>query len=605
MDCCDKRYRVSFMRNAGFRNRVVPSCLASMIFLLAACAAGPAGAGLKTVDEDARLPILGAMAEEMSRATERLSIGEHEPPYFVAYTLRDTERLNIQARYGALFKDDVDHGRLTHVEVRVGSYELDNSGAAREGLFGRSSQATYASGNEGPIEDDLDALRGALWLTTDEKYKQALSDYLRMQGDVVYKPEEERADSFSREEPVRHVAEPMSFEPSREAWRDEVRRASRRFRSSPEIFDNLVRMAARKETRYLVNSEGSKVVTEDVLYSIHMSAVSRAEDGMLLTHGRSFYGRTDEDLPKGESLDAEIDRLIEEILEVREAPVMDPFTGPALLSPEANGVLFHEAVGHRLEGERQDDDEGGRTFKGQIGRRIVPSFLSVYDDPTLERWEGAPLNGHYLFDDEGVPARRVDLIEDGVLRNYLLSRTPVKGVDSGSTGHGRAQGNRDPIARMGNFVVTGTGEDEIHEDMESLEEALLEEARRQGSRYALVIEDITGGDTNVSIWGYQAFRGVPTRVYRIDVETGERELVRGVEMVGTPLTVVNRISAVSREKGVFNGFCGAESGFVPVSTVAPAALITEIELQRQRRDAERPPVLSPPWVLEEKEEGVE
>ncbi|MFW5878930.1 MAG: TldD/PmbA family protein, partial [Myxococcota bacterium] len=356
--------------------------------------------------------------------------------------------------------------------------------------------------------------------------------------------------------------------------------------------------------RYFTTSEGTRLVTEDLLYSMHISAIARAEDGMLLTHGRSFYGRSQDELPSGEELDGEIDELMEEIIALRTAPVIDPFTGPALLSPEATGVLFHEAVGHRLEGERQDDDEGGRTFKGQIGRTIVPSFVSIYDDPTIERWEGVSLNGHYRFDDEGVPSRRVDLVEDGKLVGYLLSRTPVKDVEPKSSGHGRAQSNNDPVARMGNFVVTSSGESEnVVDDMEELERLLIEEARRQGAEHALIIEDITGGDTNVSIWGYQAFRGVPTIVHRVDVETGERELVRGVEIVGTPLTVVNRISAISREKAVFNGFCGAESGFVPVSMVAPGVLITEVELQRQRRDVERAPVLPPPWMGEESAES--
>ncbi len=571
-----------------------------VLLLLGACAAGPASLGVLAGEDDPRMPVLDAMASELSRSRERLTIGEHEPPYFISYRLRDTKSFHMQARYGALFQDDADRNRVTHVEVRVGSYDLDNSGAARQGIFGGGTQATYISRKDGPIDADMEALKASFWLTTDEKYKQALSDYLRMQGEGVYKPEEKRAPSFSREEPVTYVQEPVDFDFDQDLWREEIRAASRLFRGAPEIFDNLVRLSARKETRYVSNTEGARLVTEDVLYSLHVTAVARAEDGMLLTHGRNFTGRSESDLPRGEELHRKVEQVMDEVLALRKAPVMDPFNGPALLRPEATGVLFHEAVGHRLEGERQDDDESGRTFKGQIGRRIVPAFLTVYDDPTLEKWDDVPLNGYYSFDDEAVPARRVDLIEEGVLQGYLLSRTPVKGVEPRSTGHGRAQGNRDPMARMSNFVVTPaeTADDHVLE-MEALEQRLIEEARRQGSEYALIIEDISGGDTNVSIWGYQAFRGVPSIVYRVDAETGEREMVRGVEMVGTPLTVVNRIAAVSREKGVFNGFCGAESGFVPVSAVAPAALITEIEMQRQRRDAERAPILPPPWVSDE------
>jgi hypothetical protein len=270
--------------------------------------------------------------------------------------------------------------------------------------------------------------------------------------------------------------------------------------------------------------------------------------------------------------------------------VIDPYTGPALLAPEATGVLFHEAVGHRLEGDRQEDDKEGQTFKGQVGRAVLPDFLSVTDDPTILRHGTADLNGAYRFDDQGVPAQRTPLVVDGVLRSYLLSRKPVKPF-SRSNGHGRSQGVQPPVARMGNLVVSSTRTVPLPE----LRERLLAEARRQGKPYALVIRDISGGNTNTGSFGYQAFKGTPRLVSRIDVATGKEELVSGVELVGTPLASINKLLATSDAAGVFNGFCGAESGYVPVSTVAPWALVSELELQRVARAHERSPVLPAPW----------
>jgi predicted Zn-dependent protease len=283
-------------------------------------------------------------------------------------------------------------------------------------------------------------------------------------------------------------------------------------------------------------------------------------------------------------------QLAEEVKRLCAAPMLDPFNGPAILLPEAAGVFFHEALGHRLEGERQNDNKEGATFKGQIGKPILPSFISVLDDPTMRKVGNVSLNGYYRFDDEGVFARPVTLVDHGILRNYLKSRTPVKGSLE-SNGHGRAEGTLDPIGRMANTIVKS----DKMVPYAQLKQMLLEEVRRQKKAFGLIISDISGGQTNTTTYDFQAFKGMPRIVYRVDAVTGEETLVRGVEFVGTPIGSLNRIVAASDQTAVFNGFCGAESGYVPVSTVAPAVLISEIELQRTRRALERPPILPAPW----------
>ena len=408
--------------------------------------------------------------------------------------------------------------------------------------------------------------------------------------------DDDRAASFSKEEPVRFVQEPLPFFFDRAAWRERAVALSAMFRAHPELFDSEVRVNADRIVRVQTNSEGTELVTEDAIFAVHVQAVTRADDGQLLENSRDFYAATAAELPPPEVLERETRSMIEELLALRKAPVIDPYTGPAILAPEATGVLFHEAVGHRLEGERLDDDNEGRTFKGQIGKRVLPAFLSVIEDPTVRVREGRTLNGHYQYDDEAVAARRTVLIEDGVLRGYILSRRPVKDFPH-SNGHGRAQGNRSPMARMANLFVDSSRQ--VPE--KKLRQMLVEEAKKAGKPYALIIRDMTGGNTNTSTYGYQAFKGIPRLAYRIDVKTGKEELVRGVELVGTPLTTINKIVATGDRHAVFNGFCGAESGYVPVSTVAPAALIREVELQRTARATERLPILPGPWAVEAKE----
>ncbi len=551
-----------------------------------------AEANQPNVAADGRVKVLAAMKDELSRSMEKLKLQGHDAPYFVSFQLKDATQHGLEAKYGALFSDDVKRDAKLYVDVRVGSYAFDSSEGADNSPFSFGGEGpTYYPSLDAPLDGDARALRNALWLATDAKYKAALSAWLKKKGQNVYEVEEkDKATSFTREAKVVHVQPPLPLPFDRALWRQRALELSRMFEAHPEIFDSEVRITADHQVRIQATSEGTELVTEEAMYAVHVQAVARAEDGQLLDNSRDFYSTTERELPSFEVMKAETKELVDELLALRKAPVIDPYTGPAILAPEATGVLFHETIGHRLEGERQDNDDEGRTFKGQVGVAVVPRFLSVIDDPTKRAHGKTPLNGHYAFDDEGVPAQKATLIDQGVLRSYILSRKPVKGF-ARSNGHGRAQGNRQPVARMANLVV----ESKKRVPYAKLRQMLLAEAKRAGKPYALIIKDITGGNTNTSTYGYQAFKGVPRLVYRVDVKTGKEELVRGVEIVGTPLTSINKIVATGDEDGIFNGYCGAESGYVPVSTVAPAALITELELQRTAKANEKPPVLPSPW----------
>jgi predicted Zn-dependent protease len=252
--------------------------------------------------------------------------------------------------------------------------------------------------------------------------------------------------------------------------------------------------------------------------------------------------------------------------------------------------MFHEAVGHRLEGERQIDDTDGQTFKGRVGEKIIPPFLSINDDPTVKDFNGTDLLGYYPFDDQGVPGKNVLLVEDGILRNFLLSRTPVDGFNK-SNGHGRASYGRAPMARMSNLIIKS---DKVY-TREELKSLLLKEVKHQNKPFGLVIKRMMGGETNTSSYNFQAFKATPLVIYKVNPDTGKETPVRGVEIVGTPLVSINKIIATTKDYGVFNGFCGAESGYIPVSAVAPSVLVSEIELQRISDPKEKPPLLPPPF----------
>ncbi len=517
---------------------------------------------------------------------DKLVIEDYDKPYFISYRLKTFEGFTIDARYGALFGSNTRRAADIGVEVRVGDYQLDNTGG--EIVFFPFAEG-LPTDPAAPIDDNLKALKNALWLSTDKVYKKAIYDFLQRKGKKVYEAEDKKIPSFSREKAESFTGKdiPLSFD--KDKWEKRMRHLSRLFEKYPNAMQSRVSLKAEKQINYYVNSEGSRIVEEDVLFNLQAEAMTKAEDGMLLENHRTFYAPSADKLPDMKTLEKELREMTAELIALKNAPVADPYTGPAILEAQAAGVLFHEAVGHRLEGERQDNEDEGRTFKGQTGKRIIPEFLDLLDDPTLESFENISLNGHYAYDDEGVKSRRVSLVEKGILKSFLMSRHPIEGFDK-SNGHGRAASTRKPIARMGNTILIS----HKTSSRERLKEMLIELIKKQKKPYGMIIRDMDGGSTNTSTYGYQAFKGIPRIVLRVFPD-GREELVRGVELVGTPLTSINKIVATSDKSAIFNGYCGAESGYVPVSAIAPAVLMKELELQRKKQDKERLPILPSPF----------
>jgi predicted Zn-dependent protease len=477
------------------------------------------------------------------------------------------------------------------VDVHVGNYNYDNTPSGPEffqvpDYYDRVSRELA----EAPIEDDSDALRQRLWLLSDARYKQALDALNSKKGEQINKVEEkDRPDDFSREEPTTSIFTVKSIDIDADSWKETLKELSAKFKAHPEILASKVTLSASLRNQFLINSEGSKLQLSDLYYTLSVTADSRCEDGMSVTNLRTWKASSSEQLPSAIDLDLAVDTLISELLHLRTAPAAEPYSGPAIIVNEAAGVFFHEALGHRLEGHRLRNEQEGHTFKGKVGQEVIPTFLSVVDDPSLTEFNNVPLYGHYMFDQEMVKAQRVSLVENGVLKNFLMSRLPVKDFPS-SNGHGRADVFSKPVSRMGNLIVS-TNEPQKFED---LVDRFVSECRTQGKEYGLIFEVLNSGETNTSGFGIQSLRCQPVIVRRMYVADGRMELIRGVELIGTPLNILEAVIAAGDDPAVFNGTCGAESGSVPVSAVSPSILISKIEIQKSTQKSRRPPILPPP-----------
>ncbi len=529
--------------------------------------------------------VLQAMEDELMRSQEKLKLEGYETPYFISYQIKDNEYYSIKGKYGAIASSDNDRIRRLFVDVRVGNYDFDNSIKGRSG-----GGAPFHDTSDVPVDNDPDAIRAALWQATDLAYKGALTQYFNKKANNVLEIKDTNSKSFTREKSHDYYGPELNLTFNPGEWKDKIREISSVYKNYKELTNADIVITAQKETVYFINTEGTSYIRDEVLYSIDAQVTTRAKDGKVISNYRNLYYVSPKQIPSVKEIKAIVNEMVEETLVMRNAEVLSPVSVPALLEPEAAGVVFHEAIGHRLEGERQIDDNEGQTFKEKVGEEVIPPFLSIIDDPSMKNFKGTHLMGYYPFDDQGVPGERVVLIDKGILRNFLLSRTPVNGFER-SNGHGRASYGRAPIARMSNTII----ESDTKYSKEKLKELLIEEVKRQNKPFGLLIKRMKGGETNTSSYNFQAYRATPVAIYKVDPKTGEETPVRDVEIVGTPLVSINKIIATGDDYSVFNGFCGAESGYIPVSTVAPSILVSEIELQRKSSKKEKLPLLPPPF----------
>lgn len=586
----------------------------------------PLGTPAQRADESKDV-VLAAMQDELNRSMEKLQLEDLEKPYFVAYTVWDVVRFDIHANFGALVKSERSHARTLKTDVRVGGYDFDNSEFMGMRSMTDASAISTLVPTQLVLDDDYSALRRDIWLTTDAEYKHALQQLAEKRAFTSSQVTVDTIPDFSREAPTKAVKVVRTPEFDSSKWEEKVKRYSEVFREYPLVQASSVRFLAKMTKKYYVNSEGSVVRQPAVLYSLYGTVETQASDGMVLKDYVAFHAESPGELPSEKEITEALRAMAKNVSDITSAPVLEKYVGPVLLTAEAAGDLFAQGIAPHLSGHREPLTDmpqlglfyRGSDLAGRMGRPVLPSFLTVVDDPAREKYQGTPLVGHYEVDDQAVPAQKVTLINAGTLEAMLMSRRPSKEISS-SNGHCRMSAQGTPTAQIGNLFV----ESATHKSFAELKGELVDRCREEGLEYGLLIRKmddpvITGRDGPDMIMsmlmGNKEEDEVerPLLVYRVFVDTGREELIRGLEFSEFTLrTFRDIISAaddyrvtnlvVNEKKGGIFGAAaaiggsapGGESG-IPCSVIAPSILFGELELKKAEDFLRKPTLLNHPF----------
>ena len=516
--------------------------------------------------------LLHTLKTEVQREMTGLSASTL-PAYYLDYRVEDVRYFQAATSFGSVVQTDKERMRVLSTRVKVGDYQLDNThpGASDMDFEGMNDSYRYEIL---PVDDHEAALRFLIWQATQKKYRTAAATYKAVRAN----PRTTRTGvpDFTREKKTSYYEAPLNVELDTLRWISYLKEFSALFLKDPDIISADASLEVNINRKYFVSGVGTEIVQNLPYTYLQVNASVRSKGQLILPLSRSFFARTPEGLPTPEKVKAELEKMLAVLIRLKDAPAAEPYTGPAILDAQVAGVFFHEIFGHRVEGHRLRSDQDGQTFKAKLNENVLPATLSVVFDPTLQTQGGQHLNGYYVFDDEGVKGQRVVSVQNGVLKTFLMSRAPVSGILT-SNGHGRAAPGSDVVTRQSNLIV----ETSKPLRMEELRKMLIKECQRQGRPYGYYFKDVVGGFTLTDRFNPNAFNIFPTEVYRIYANGRPDELVQGVDLIGTPLAMFAEIVAAGNEIGVFTGFCGAESGSVPVSAVAPALFVRRIETQKK------------------------
>jgi TldD protein len=571
---------------------------------------------------------LHAMRDEMARSKARLELkipGTNEPvkPYYIEYRLLDLDFKEVVAQFGTLLSSQHTRQRFMDVEARVGNYKLDSSNFIGDEGFRGFIGSTGTVG----IDRDYDSLRQDLWIATDQAFKEAVETYSRKQAYLSSLARQSDIDDFSKAEPVKIVEPLVTPDWTNRNWDEEARQTSATLRIFPEIYESRVTYYLVYATEYLMTSEGTEIRTNRTFAAIESGMNTLAKDGMPLNHLYATYAQKPADLPNVDAVKKGLNVTGSELMMLRSGSIAQDYTGPVLFEARAAAPLLAQILGPAMNGARPPisfqpifeqmlGNLGGKSdWTGRIGARVLPTSVNVVDDPGAKDYKGTPLIGGYSVDDEGVKAEKVTVVENGTLKQMLMSRRP--GNDSNqSNGHGRSALLADAKPTMSNLFFNST------ETMSAadLKKKFLDECKAEKLPYCIIVREMDNPSLSLlhqedfqellASYGGGAGTGdrLPLLVYKVYPEDGREEIIRGARIIGVNTRSLRNLSGIGNDNFVYNymqsqiagfsgtalGAFGAASGGLPASMVAPSLLFEELEVRGARGEPKRLPLLPAP-----------
>lgn len=521
------------------------------------------------------IPVLRTSA----RRALRMKLPGYPSPYYVAFTLRDVHSAKTSASGGSTYEKNTDQQRFVYSNLRVGSYRYDQTtnGGISENVDELESSEHVAV----PIDDsNMYGLSTALWRLTEIKFREALTEFQHKQAKRVSKVDANRElQSFIPLKAIKSIKFESPEKVDINRWSKFCREASSWMSELPQVFSDTVEFQCEQETKIFVSTENRVIVQHSQIFTLSGSFKRLSSEGSHIEKEFVINTASQSELPDLREFKKLAWNKYEQLMELSKAQKIHAFSGPVLLYPGPAGLLFHEAIGHRLEGDRLLASGEGQTFKGQIGKRVVNVDVTIRDNPKLKKFNGQKCVGAYDFDDEGVPAGNALLVESGILKGFLSSRSALSKKNFIPNGHGRNAKHQRPISRMGVLHIEG----KKGYSLERMREMLIREINRQKKPFGLIVYETSGGETDTTSYDFQAFSGEIAYASLLFPD-GTEEVIRGINIVGTPLQALNHVIAIGAELELDNGFCGAESGMIPVSTISPAVLIKNLEMQAKEEE---------------------
>ncbi len=438
----------------------------------------------QSADDDV---LLRALQDEMDRSLNELQLEDEPKPYFISYTV--TESSNVSAKYvlGAHESTSSGRNRSLTVKVRVGSPELDNTNFLN---MGGGFSFGFGGVESLPLTDNYDEMRRKIWIATDEAYKSAVADLSAKKSALEAQTETDRPNDFSEEEPFTYMGNEPASGSNIDAVSAIAGDLSKAFVGQPDIQTSSATVSASLVMRLYMDSQGNFNRDQWASCRAVAGAKTQTTDGASIADSISAYADECWNLPDIDNLKKDAVAMTERLLTLRTAETLETYNGPVLFVGQAAGEMMGQVLSARLGNQRIPTSSnpnlgaslsaGGNPFVDKIDARVLPRSFSVVNDPTITEYEGSPLLGSYVVDDEGMPSRRTELVTRGMLKTLLTNRAPTKISDNTS---GSSRGGQPLPGNL--FIETSDGV-----SMEDLKAELFSIASDNGKEFAVVIRKL-------------------------------------------------------------------------------------------------------------------